>query len=237
MMGCDVFGINCHVFLGLVCGIAIYCKLDSYFYSAANELYLRGGVLKDGRRHLFRSYVERLRDWVKRFMGKGFVYTEKNPALAFTYTLFVFLVFAFIALFYWHLYPLIKSLVKLIEYQIANISIGSRAFRNASLSIAGSITLLITLLGVLLTLIRNLLIRQQNRIDEERLVTEQISRAIDHIGTDKQTANGKILGPNIEVRMGGLYSLQRILKDNPKDVETIAKIFSTYVRENTKKDR
>ncbi len=224
------------LFLIVVCGIAALVNLDSYFYRAANELYSVGGVLKDGRRHLFRSYVKRLRDWFRSFIGKRWAYMEKNPALAITYILFVLLVFAFVALFYWYLYPLIKSLVKLIEYQIANISIGSRAFRNASLSIAGSITLLITLLGVILTLIRNLLIRQQNRIDEERLVTEQISRAIDHIGTDKQTANGRILGPNIEVRMGGLYSLQRIMKDSPKDEETIAKIFSAYVRENTKKD-
>ncbi len=236
-MSCYVFGINCHVFLALVCGIAALVNLDSYFYRAANELYFRVGVLKDGRRHLFRSYVKRLRDWVRRFIGKGFVYTEKNPALAFTYTLFVSFSILFVVFFYGRLYPLINSLYELVGYQIENISIGSRAFRNASLSIAGSITLSIAALGVILTLIRNLLIRQQNRIDEERLVTEQISRAIDHIGTDKQTANGKILGPNIEVRMGGLYSLQRILKDNPKDVETIIKILSTYVRENTKKDR
>ncbi len=223
-----------YIFLGVVVAIIALVNLDSYFYRAGSKI-SPFGWNSNPRRNLFKNYVKHVWSWCKRFINKRWAYMEKNPALAITYILFVLLVFAFVALFYWHLYPLIKSLVKLIEYQIANISIGSRAFRNASLSIAGSITLLITLLGVLLTLIRNLLIRQQNRIDEERIVTEQISRAVEQMGAYKQSVHEKSYEPNIEVRLGGLYSLQRIMKDSPKDEETIAKIFYAYVRENAKK--
>ncbi len=225
------------LFLIVVCGVAALVNLDSYFYRAANELYLRGDVIKEGRRHLFRSYVERLLTWFRRFISKGLAYTEKNPALVLTYTLFVSFSVLFVMFFYARLYPLIDSLYELVGYQIENISIGSRAFRNASLSIAGSITLLITLLGVLLTLIRNLLTRQQNRTDEERLVTEQISRAVEQIGAYKQGVDKKSYEPNIEIRLGGLYSLQRIMKDSARDMLPIAKILYAYVRENVKRDR
>ncbi len=163
------------------------------------------------------------------------VYVVKNPAISFSYMLFVIFTIAFVVLFFWRLYPLIESLYELVRYQIENIRIGSDAFRNVSISIAGAITLLITLLGVLLTLIRNLLTRQQNRTDEERLITEQISRGVDQIGAYKQTANVTVLEPNIDVRLGGLYSLQRIMQDSVRDMLPIARIFYAYVRENVKR--
>ncbi len=160
---------------------------------------------------------------------------RKNPSIHISYALFLGLLGLFGWFFLGRLYPLIDSLYELVGYQIENISIGSRAFRNASLSIGGSITLFIALLGVILTVVRNILARQQNNTDEERLVIEQISRSVDQIGTYKQTADGKNVEPNIEVRMGGLYSLQRIMKNSQSDEDSIAKIFYAYVRENAKR--
>ncbi|MGU9963282.1 MAG: pentapeptide repeat-containing protein [Candidatus Halichondribacter symbioticus] len=163
-------------------------------------------------------------------------YVIKNPAISLSYLLFVIFTIVFGFFFPWFFSSFIKTLYIAVEQQIKNIDVNSYGFRSISLSIAGSITLLITILGVVLTLIRNLLTRQQNRTDEERLVTEQISRAVEQMGAYKQGVGEKSYEPNIEVRLGGLYSLQRIMKDSPKDEETIAKIFYAYVRENTKKD-
>ncbi len=192
-------------------------------------------------RHVFWFYIWSVLYWAKRRARSIWAWCKrllasirKTPAIALTYTLFVSLVCVFVVLFFVQLYPLIKSLNELVGYQIENISIGSRAFRNASLSVAGSITLSIAALGVILTVIRNLLTREQNRTDEERLVTEQISRSVDQIGAYKQSADGKILEPNMEVRLGGLYSLQRIMKNSQSDEDSIAKIFYAYVRENAK---
>ncbi len=162
-------------------------------------------------------------------------YSKKYPVSAFTNALFVIFLIAFGVLFPWFYSSFIYSLYMDIRDQIDGIMIGSKAFRNVSLSIGGSITLAIALLGVFLTVIRNILTRQQNRTDEERLVTEQISRSIDQIGAYKQSADGKNIEPNVEVRMGGLYSLERIMRDSLKDEEAIAKIFNAYVRENAKK--
>ena len=250
-MACHVLGINCYVFLALVCGIATLCNLDFYFHPATKR-YIFASPIR-ARWNLFKSYVKGFWAFCKRQV-KGFwtlckrcikifsdwvkhlkVSFKKNPSIHISYTLFLGLLLLFGWFFYCRLYPFIDKLYMAINAQIMGIDIGDDAFRNASLSIGGSITLSIALLGVILTVIRNILTRQQNNTDEERLVTEQISRAIDQIGTYKQTADGKKVEPNIEVRLGGLYSLQRIMKDSPKDEEAIAKIFYAYVRENAKR--
>ena len=100
-------------------------------------------------------------------------YSKKYPVSAFTNALFGILIFGFGVLFYGWLYPFIEELYIDIESQISSVTINSPAFRNVSLSVAGSITLSIAVLGVILTVIRNLLTRQQNRTDEQRLVAEQ----------------------------------------------------------------
>ncbi len=212
-MGCYVFGINCHVFLTIVCSISIYCSWKRYWQCVKTT---------------WDSY-ERCKDVE--------AYIRKNPAISFSYLLFVIFSIVFGFFFPWFFSSFIKTLYTAVEQQIKNIDVNSYGFRSISLSIAGSITLLITILGVLLTLIRNLLTRQQNRTDEERLVTEQISRAVEQMGAYKQGAGEKSYEPNIEVRLGGLYSLQRIMKDSIKDELAIAKIFYAYVRENAKRDK
>ncbi len=146
-----------------------------------------------------------------------------------------FIVFAWF--FFGYLFIPASVLYQIIYDQVEDISLRSRSFRNAALSIGGTITLSIAVLGVVLTVMRNLLARQQNNTDEQKLVTEQISRAINQIGAYKQTSDGQKYEPNVEVRLGGLYSLQRIMRDSPKDEESIARIFYAYVRENTKRDR
>ncbi len=164
-------------------------------------------------------------------------YSKKYPVSAFTNTLLGILIFVFVVLFYGWLYPFIVILYDAIELQIGGVTIGTPAFRNVSLSVAGSITLSIAVLGVILTVIRNILTRQQNRTDEQRLVTEQISRGVEQIGAYKQGVDEKSYEPNIEVRLGGLYSLQRIMQDSTRDMLPIARILYAYVRENVKRDR
>ncbi len=158
----------------------------------------------------------------------------KDNSYAFFLCIFAFFFIAFVLLFYWFLYPFIEKLYDAIDLQIDGVTIGSPAFRNVSLSVAGSITLSVAVLGVILTIIRNILTRQQNkvadeqnRVNERRRITETIGQAITHIGSSSSH------NPNIEVRLGGLYSLQRIMQDSLKDEEVIAKIFYAYVRHNT----
>ncbi len=213
------------LFLIVVCGIAIYCNWNPY-WQRLKQAWVR-----------FKKRVKTACDSSERCKDMR-AYAKKNPAISLSYLLFVILTIVFGIFFPWFFYSFITSLYTAVDQKIKDgIDVNSYGFRSISLSIAGSITLLITILGVLLTLIRNLLTRQQNRTDEERLVTEQISRAVEQIGAYKQGVDEKSYEPNIEVRLGGLYSLQRIMKDSPRDEITIARNFSAYVRENVNKNK
>ncbi len=57
---------------------------------------------------------------------------------------------------------------------------------------------------------------------QERLITERFSKAVEQIGSGKE-----------EVVIGGIYSLERIAKDSPKDQWTIMEVLTSYIRKNS----
>ncbi len=58
----------------------------------------------------------------------------------------------------------------------------------------------------------------------EDQVTERYTAAVENLGHDK-----------VDVRLGGIYGLQRIMKDSPRDQPTIGNILAAYVRTNASK--
>jgi uncharacterized protein YjbI with pentapeptide repeats len=75
---------------------------------------------------------------------------------------------------------------------------------------------------------------QQHTFDLQResQITDRFTKAIDQLGAVETGADGK---PkiNLEVRLGGIYALERIAHDSPTDYWTIVEVLSTYVRENS----
>uniref|UniRef100_UPI001177ECCC pentapeptide repeat-containing protein n=1 Tax=Calothrix rhizosoleniae TaxID=888997 RepID=UPI001177ECCC len=59
------------------------------------------------------------------------------------------------------------------------------------------------------------------KIAEDKQITERFSKAIEQLGSEK-----------IEVRLGAIYTLERIAKDSPKDHWTIMEILTAFVRHN-----
>jgi len=59
------------------------------------------------------------------------------------------------------------------------------------------------------------------QIAEDKQITERFSKAIEQLGSDK-----------IEVRLGAIYTLERIAKDSPKDYWTIMEVLTAFVRHN-----
>lgn len=57
---------------------------------------------------------------------------------------------------------------------------------------------------------------------ESRLITERFSKAVEQLGSDK-----------IEVRLGGIYSLERIAKDSERDHWTIMEVLTSFIQENS----
>jgi hypothetical protein len=70
---------------------------------------------------------------------------------------------------------------------------------------------------------------QNLKVAQEGQITERFTKAIDQLGAT--SPDGK--KEKLEVRLGGIYALERIGIDSRKDHWTIIEILSTYVRENS----
>ncbi|WP_427168839.1 pentapeptide repeat-containing protein (plasmid) [Streptomyces sp. C1-1] len=62
---------------------------------------------------------------------------------------------------------------------------------------------------------------QQFRLAREGQITERFTRAIDHLGH-----------PTLDVRLGGIYALERVAKNSPADRPTVTDILCAFVREH-----
>jgi uncharacterized protein YjbI with pentapeptide repeats len=61
--------------------------------------------------------------------------------------------------------------------------------------------------------------RQQHELDRQGQVTERFTRAIDQLGHAQ-----------LDVRLGGIYALERIARDSPADRATIGEVLIAFVR-------
>src|SRR5215475_11967808 len=92
------------------------------------------------------------------------------------------------------------------------------AENNARLTIAQIIGGLVALLGLYATF-------KNVRVAEEGKLTERFSKAVELLGSEK-----------LDVRLGGIYALERIARDSRKDHWTVMEILTAFVREQSKKD-
>jgi len=69
---------------------------------------------------------------------------------------------------------------------------------------------------------------QQLKVSRDNRTTEQFTRAIEHLGSEQ-----------MDVRVGGIYALERIARASTEDQErrAVLEILSTYIREHARKDR
>src|SRR5215208_5949520 len=74
---------------------------------------------------------------------------------------------------------------------------------------------------------RNL--NQTRRLTEQGQITERFTRAIDQLGETDDDGN-----PRLEIRLGGIYALERIDKESPERAyhSTVMEVLTAYVREN-----
>jgi hypothetical protein len=80
----------------------------------------------------------------------------------------------------------------------------------------------ISFLGLSATIIAGIGFYLNYKQGQEKLVTERFSTSVTQIGNAKEV-----------VRIGGIYSLERIAKDSPKDHWTIMEVLTAYVRQNS----
>jgi uncharacterized protein YjbI with pentapeptide repeats len=67
--------------------------------------------------------------------------------------------------------------------------------------------------------------QEQTNADRQRRITESFSKAVEQLGSDK-----------LEVRLGGIYSLERILKESPDDYWTVMENLAAFIRERSQRN-
>jgi hypothetical protein len=72
-------------------------------------------------------------------------------------------------------------------------------------------------------------LNQTRQLTEQGQITERFTRAIDQLGATDDDGN-----PRLEIRLGGIYALERIDKESPKRAyhSTVMEVLTAYVREN-----
>lgn len=64
--------------------------------------------------------------------------------------------------------------------------------------------------------------RAQTDLDRQGQLTDRFSKAIEQLGSDK-----------LQIRLGGIYALERIAHDSERDYPTVRNVLTTFVREET----
>jgi uncharacterized protein YjbI with pentapeptide repeats len=72
-------------------------------------------------------------------------------------------------------------------------------------------------------------LNQTRQLTEQGQITERFTRAIDQLGETDDDGN-----PRLEIRLGGIYALERIDKESPERAyhPTVMEVLTAYVREN-----
>lgn len=67
---------------------------------------------------------------------------------------------------------------------------------------------------------------QRSEVDAQRLLTERFTRAIELLGSEK-----------LQIRLGGIYALERIAQDSLRDHWTVMETLCAFAREGTREPR
>ncbi|REJ43054.1 MAG: pentapeptide repeat-containing protein [Microcystis flos-aquae TF09] len=89
-------------------------------------------------------------------------------------------------------------------------------------TIISALGLIATLSAGIVLFLNYLNSQAEMQLTQQRLITERFSKAVEQIGNNKE-----------EVVIGGIYSLERIAKDSPKDQWTIMEVLTSYIRKNS----
>ena len=177
--------------------------------------------LSNGQEHLSRVFGRRLAEVL----------------IAFAITLLVIVAVSFMSGLIWYLNPIFSANDKLSTTDRKDLVQGfASVAQAAAVGLAGAVGL-VGLFFTWRSLRQTRKSQEQTQkntqrtleLTEQGQITERFTRAIDQLGAtdDKQT-------PRLEIRLGGIYALERIARDSSeRDYSTVMEVLTAYVRENT----
>ncbi|WP_375551692.1 pentapeptide repeat-containing protein [Rhodophyticola porphyridii] len=95
--------------------------------------------------------------------------------------------------------------------------------------------LLVALLGAPFLIWRSVVAQKTVDVTEQGLITDRINAAVASLGEEKTRGTGDAVEtvPNMEVRIGAIYALERIARENLDFHVQIMEILCAYIRENS----
>jgi hypothetical protein len=88
-------------------------------------------------------------------------------------------------------------------------------------------TLIAQVIGAVVLAIGGYFTWRNIQVAQEGQITNRFTQAIGQLGAELKNGDA-----NLEVRLGGIYALERIARDSPRDHWTIMEILTAYVRRN-----
>lgn len=118
----------------------------------------------------------------------------------------------------------------------ALVDVGSTVDQSAP--IRNYALLLAAIIGVPFLVWRSFVAQKQVDVAEQGQITDRINNAVQGLGAEKTVKDGEDdkTVPNIEVRVGAIYALERIAQDSERDHIQIMEILCAYIRENAPAD-
>ncbi|MGC1496489.1 MAG: pentapeptide repeat-containing protein [Sulfitobacter sp.] len=94
--------------------------------------------------------------------------------------------------------------------------------------------IIVAMTGAPFVVWRAVVAQKQVNVAEQGMITDRINKAVEGLGAEKLVKNksSETTEPNLEVRIGAIYALERIARDSPRDHIPISQIFCAYIRHN-----
>lgn len=160
-----------------------------------------------------REELKQLGDNAKKDMKQLYEKVKQYPLIS---LLFIITIFLLIALPHWQVSGINNVTEKVTQ---------ENQSRSTLAQVLGGVAIGI---GLYYTWRRIGIAEEDLKATKEGQITERFTRAIDQLGSIDQLGN-----PAIEIRLGGIYALERISNESEKDYWPIMEILTAYIRKNS----
>jgi uncharacterized protein YjbI with pentapeptide repeats len=94
--------------------------------------------------------------------------------------------------------------------------------------------IIVAMIGAPFVVWRAFVAQKQVDVAEQGQITDRLNKAVEGLGAEKtvKDEDGESTKPNLEVRIGAIYALERIAQDSLRDHIQIMEILCAYIREN-----
>lgn len=147
---------------------------------------------------------------------------QQQPSIWRRVLIVVAVLAALVLLIYLAVRPLPESLANTDHLTHAEARAEVGRVRTALLaSLAGAIAVMGAILSGLTYRLNSRVAAQTHERDLQGQITERFTRAIDQLGSEK-----------LDIRLGGIYALERIARDSAEDQPQVVEVLSAFVREH-----